>query len=435
MCDTNVYVTHNLFHLQNTQTHSHVVYNPAVRRFLDGYLRYATRPHEARLHAATSSTASTATTTTEPPAAADPASEALRRALALLVLLAHLRLCTDAGSVDALTRDGAGGTKAEELLREAVDVPKLLDLAALYGFTEPALLSRCLQAACRLRPGLARAEWPAALAAAMPVLADVNRVLAGAVGAVGKGGQSTQEDASSSSSSPARLLDDRLEYLADVAAAFSRVGLAVPDQLAPALADPSGAGPALLKALRGAYGRLVQLEAAPDEVMAGPGSVEALLARGRRRRGLARFARKCILALLNAVVDGMVAVAAQAGRRGAGRARAAEWLFSLLGGLLDAEAETGAEEAVGPGPEEGRLIQDCIHQRHGGLRERVRKLLASGEAEEDEAAANVRYLLQLLDAAAEAGREEALARAQRRAGEEDARGWVMDGWWLVMLAY
>lgn len=417
-----------------------MLYNPAVRRFLDGYLLYATRPHEARLHAAVA-TAAASTTAPQPPAA-DPASDARRRALASLVLLAHLRLCTDAGSVDALSREGG---KTEELLKGALDVPKLLDLAALYGFTEPALLSRCLQAACRLRPALARAEWPAALAAAGPVLGDVNRVLAEALSkSTGQGAEAEAPSSSSLSPQKLLLLDDRLEYLGDVAAAFSRLALAVPDQLAPALADPSGAGPALLRALRGAYGRLVQLDAAPDDggggaSMVGRGSVEALLARGRRRRATARFARKCILALLNVVVDGMVAVAAQAGRRGAERARGAEWLFSLLGGMLDVESSAGGqggegEKALEPGREEGRLIQDCIYQRHGGLRERVRRLLAPGEAEEeeDEAASNVRYLLQLLDAAAEVGREETLARAQRRAGEKDEKG--ENGLWVVCLS-
>ncbi len=396
-----------------TPPHSHVLHNPAVRRFLDSYLRYATRPHEDRLRAATAASA----------AALDPASEALRRALSRLVLLVHLRLCTDAGTVDALGHAGKGQKKAEELLQGALDVPRVLDLASLYGFTEPALLSRCLQAACRLRPSLGKAELPAALSAThATVIAEVMRVLQAAV---------EEEKAEEG-----ELLDDRLEYLADVTAALSRLALAVPDHAAPAFADSGGQGPALLKGLRGAYGRLVQLEAAPDAGMAAaaaggaPGAVEAVLARGRRRRAAARFARKCILALLNAVVAGVVAGAVQAGRRGAGRARAAEWLFSLVAGLLDSDAELAGSEAAAAavegvvgvvGPEEGRLIQDCIYQRHGGLRERVRRLLQQGQdgegGEDDEAAGSIRYLLQLLDAAAAAGREAAEALRQRRAGE------------------
>lgn len=371
---------------------SHVLYNPAVRRFLDSYLRHCTRPYEACLRAAA---APTTTTTTSPVPAANQGSEALRRTLSMLVLLLHLRLCTDAGAVDAL------GPKPDTLLRSTLDVPKALDLAALYGFTEPALLSRCLQAACRLRPSLAKPELSAALSASATVLADVGRVLAHAVEAE----QQQREE---------QLLDDRLEYLADVTAALSRLAIAVPDQVAPAFTDGEGAGPKVLLALRGLYGRLVQLEGAGDGPLPAEGgalSVEALLVRGRRRRADARFARKCIVALVGAVVDGVVAVAAQAGRVGPGRAMAAEGLFTLVGGLLNA----GSEEEGGP--EEGRMMQDCIHQCPGGLRERVRKLLLLlSDGEDDEAAGSVQYLLQLLEAAAEVGREEAEARRQRRAG-------------------
>ncbi len=350
---------------------SHVLYNPQVGAFLDSYLNYARRPFElaADRHAQLEEA--------EPL----PGMEALRMALHRLAFLVYLRLVTSEDDQQQAVAGGPASASfaalAEE--RQALDVARALDLCALYGFTDPALLTRLLEGAFRLLEPSLLAQLGQACVSVQEVLVELSSATAG--------GHHT----------PAAEEQDALEYLADITGGLSRLVQAVP-QAARVLA----AAPGLFLSLRKMYASLLAANARSEED--GPGSSSSSSDKqGRRRCFYRRFICRCILALLNAVVDGLMAHAAV-------HEGALEELFTLVSKLITEEEEEGeqgggVQEAKGKGKDDDgtpnlehqhKLLQDGIRQRNG-LVVRLQKFVAASSQDKSGLdTSGVAYLIQLL---------------------------------------
>ena len=289
---------------------SHALYNPQVGVFLDSYLNHARRPFElaADLHAGMpwEEEGSLA------------AVEAVHTALYRLVFLVYLRLLTSEDeqqhvpSFAALIKD-----------RNVIDLPQVLDLCNLYGFTDPALLTHLLgEGAFRLFETSLLTQLAEACRIIQDVMEELHRAVTSSF-STGEGGS------------------DAFEYLADVTGGLSRLVQAVP-----LTALTLAASPDLFLALRRTYGVLAseKKEAEGNWEMTTGNSSNSSSSRDKqvRIRGFcARFVCRCSLALLNAVVDGLIAHAPA-------HEEALEALFTLLSQLVQAKGEEeGGEEEAG----------------------------------------------------------------------------------------
>jgi hypothetical protein len=320
---------------------SHALYNPQVGAFLDGYLNHARRPFElaADRHAGMP----------KEDEGSLAAVEAVRTALHRLVFLVYLRLLT---SEDEQQQVPGFAALAKD--RNVLDLPRVLDLCNLYGFTDPALLTRLLEeGAFRLFEANLLAQLAEACRSIQDVLQELHRAVA------------------SPSSSTGDAESDALEYLADVTGGLSRLVQAVS-----LTALTLAASPDLFLALRRTYGVL----AARNKEADGNGEM-ATSSRDKqaRRRGFyARFVCRCSLALLNAVVDGLIAHAPV-------HEGALEALFTLLSQLVQAKGDEENKEEEDEQQGDGKssssrgLLSDCVKQRNG-LVVRLQKFVSAASA-------------------------------------------------------
>jgi len=336
---------------------SHTLYNPQVGVFLDGYLNHARRPFElatdihAEMHREGEGSLA--------------AVEAVHTALHRLVFLVYLRLLTSEDEQQQVT-DFAALIKD----RNVLDLPQVLDLCNLYGFTDPALLTHLLgEGAFRLFGDSLLTQ----LAEACPIIQDVIEELYRAVICLSTTGERG---------------NDALEYLADVTGGLSRLVQAVP-----LTALTLAASPDLFLALRRTYGVLVSkskvAEGSWEMTTTSSSSSSSSSRRDKQVRiggFCARFVCRCSLALLNAVVDGLIVHAPA-------HEEALEALFTMLSQLVQAKGEEEGkkeEEREEKGKEKddrqaahGKsitircLLSDCIQQRNG-LVIRLQKLASAG---------------------------------------------------------
>jgi len=340
---------------------SHALYNPQVGAFLDGYLNYARRLFElaADRHAGMP----------KEEEGSLAAVEAVRTALHRLVFLVYLRLLNSEDeqqhvlSFAALAKD-----------RNVLDVPRVLDLCNLYGFTDPALLTRLLEeGAFRLFQASLLAQLTEACRSIQDVLQELHRTVV-------------------SSSPTSEAQSDALEYLVDVTGGLSRLVQAVP-----LTALTLAASPDLFLALRRTYGVLAARgkEAEGNGEMTTSSSSSSTRDKQARRRGFyARFVCRCSLALLNAVVDGLIAHAHV-------HEGALEALFTLLSQLVQAKGEEEEKEEDDKGDGKSStsrgLLHDCVQQRNGLVVRLQKFVLAAGSRQGQSLdTSGVAYLVELL---------------------------------------